>query len=69
MIGEKKKMGTNDILKLSEIKKTGSMPLIPQIKDLFKTVYESDWVFVGWERWFVLGCFLFSVYSLIKIIF
>lgn len=58
----------NKLLGLHDIKNTASRPLIPQIKEMFSNVYKNDWVFVGWERWFILGCFAFTVYTAIKFV-
>jgi hypothetical protein len=33
-----------------------------------KEAYTHDWVFCGWERWIVLGSFLYTAYSIGRLI-
>lgn len=54
-----------DLRSIAEVQKKGFLQVYGE---KLKEAYTHDWVFVGWERLFVLGCFLWTVYSVGRIL-
>jgi hypothetical protein len=54
-----------EIRTIAEVTKMG---FVEKQKQMIRDAFTKDWYFCGWERWMVMACFLWSVWSIVKFV-